>query len=214
MTSKNAKGGWLRYWPRLLLAIPFIVVLWVPSYNSIEPSLGGIPFFYWYQLAWILGGALLAAGQTSVAWLAFSLFVIGLGWNYCFVAGSTMLTRHLHPEVKVRFQGATDLLVWLPAASLARFDLLYPDPWPKRRHWKRRFVQDTSVAAIAASVRQGGEFRFASDIPDYAAWTLRRVLRSPERWERIVEVAARFDERLPGEPDAAALAPFPARRRL
>jgi tRNA (guanine-N7-)-methyltransferase len=73
---------------------------------------------------------------------------------------------------------ATDMLAWLPAAQLARFDLLYPDPWPKRRHWKRRFVQDKSVAEIARIVRPGGEFRFASDIADYVAWTLARLMRS------------------------------------
>ena len=50
------------------------------------------------------------------------------------------------------------------ARALARIDLLYPDPWPKRRHWKRRFVQDESVAAIARMLRPGGEFRFATDI--------------------------------------------------
>ena len=65
-------------------------------------------------------------------------------------------------------------------SRLARFDLLYPDPWPKRRHWKRRFVQDESVAAIARIVRPGGEFRFASDIRDYVAWTLMRLTRSPD----------------------------------
>jgi hypothetical protein len=57
MESHEPEAGWRNYWPRLLLAIPFFVVLWVPSYNRIEPSLGGIPFFYWYQLAWILIGA-------------------------------------------------------------------------------------------------------------------------------------------------------------
>lgn len=41
-------------WLRWLLILPFIAVLWVPFYNSIEPSLGGIPFFYWYQLLWVL----------------------------------------------------------------------------------------------------------------------------------------------------------------
>ena len=45
------------HWPRLLFLIPFIAMLWVPSYNAVEPELGGIPFFYWYQLAWILLGA-------------------------------------------------------------------------------------------------------------------------------------------------------------
>jgi len=46
-------------WARLLLLIPFIAMLWVPSYNRVEPSWGGIPFFYWYQLLWIILGALI-----------------------------------------------------------------------------------------------------------------------------------------------------------
>jgi hypothetical protein len=57
MTSKKANCCWLRYWPRLLLVIPLLAILWVPSYNKIDPALGGVPFFYWYQLAWILVGA-------------------------------------------------------------------------------------------------------------------------------------------------------------
>jgi tRNA (guanine-N7-)-methyltransferase len=83
-------------------------------------------------------------------------------------------------NIRLHHGDATDMLAWLPAASLIRFDLLYPDPWPKRRHWKRRFVQEASVAAIARIVRPGGEFRFASDIPGYIAWTLMRLARSPD----------------------------------
>ena len=83
-------------------------------------------------------------------------------------------------NIRLHHGDATDMLAWLPDASLVRFDLLYPDPWPKRRHWKRRFVQDKSVAAIARIVRPGGEFRFASDIPGYVAWTLMRLTRSPD----------------------------------
>ena len=47
------------HWARLLLLIPFIAMIWVPSYNSVEPMLAGVPFFYWYQLLWILLGAVL-----------------------------------------------------------------------------------------------------------------------------------------------------------
>jgi tRNA (guanine-N7-)-methyltransferase len=81
-------------------------------------------------------------------------------------------------NIRLHHGDATELVAWLPPASLARVDLIYPDPWPKRRHWKRRFVQDQSVAAIARILRPGGEFRFASDIPDYAAWTLNHLIRS------------------------------------
>ena len=90
------------------------------------------------------------------------------------------IEQHKLTNIRLHHGDTTDLLAWLPAASLARFDLLYPDPWPKRRHWKRRFVQDNTVAAIARIVRSGGEFRFASDIPDYVAWTLMRLQRSPD----------------------------------
>jgi tRNA (guanine-N7-)-methyltransferase len=83
-------------------------------------------------------------------------------------------------NVRLHFGDAAHLIGWLPPASLARVDLLYPDPWPKRRHWKRRFVQDESLKQIARALRPDGEFRFATDIPNYAAWTLLRVLRSPD----------------------------------
>jgi len=52
-------------WPELLLLVPFLAVLWVPSYNSVEPQLAGIPFFYWYQLLWIV----ISAGLTLLAYL-------------------------------------------------------------------------------------------------------------------------------------------------
>jgi len=53
------RDGKQRYLPRLILLIPLVAMIWVPSYNRIEPALGGIPFFYWYQLGWILVGAVL-----------------------------------------------------------------------------------------------------------------------------------------------------------
>jgi tRNA (guanine-N7-)-methyltransferase len=83
-------------------------------------------------------------------------------------------------NVRLHFGDAAHLIDWLPPGMLSRVDLLYPDPWPKRRHWKRRFVQDSSLKQIARVLRPEGEFRFATDIPDYAAWALERVLRSPD----------------------------------
>jgi tRNA (guanine-N7-)-methyltransferase len=75
---------------------------------------------------------------------------------------------------------AAELLAWIPPSSLARIDLIHPDPWPKRRHWKRRFVQDATIAAMARALRPKGEFRFVSDIDDYCAWTLAHLSRSPD----------------------------------
>ena len=73
---------------------------------------------------------------------------------------------------------ASELLDWVPALSLSRIDLIHPDPWPKRRHWKRRFVQDTTIAQMTRVLKVGGEFRFVSDISDYCAWTLAHFMRA------------------------------------
>ena len=89
---------------------------------------------------------------------------------------------------------AAELLAWAPPGSLTRIDLIHPDPWPKRRHWKRRFVQDATVAAMARILTSGGEFRFVSDIADYCAWTLFHLARSPD-FSWIAERAS--DWRLP-----------------
>jgi hypothetical protein len=53
------------HWSRILLLIPFIAVLWVPFYDRAEPSLAGFPFFYWYQLLWVI----LSVGVIGVVYL-------------------------------------------------------------------------------------------------------------------------------------------------
>jgi len=83
-------------------------------------------------------------------------------------------------NIRLHHGDASELIDWLPDGGLARIDLLYPDPWTKRRHWKRRFIQDDSLARLARILSSGGELRFATDIADYAAYTLARVLRSPD----------------------------------
>ena len=59
MQNEKMTGRGRRYLARLLLLVPFAALIWVPSYNRIEPELAGVPFFYWYQLAWIIIGAVL-----------------------------------------------------------------------------------------------------------------------------------------------------------
>jgi len=81
-------------------------------------------------------------------------------------------------NIRLYFADATSLIAWLPPASLVRIDLIHPDPWPKRRHWKRRFIQDDTVPRLARILRPGGEFRFVTDVAEYAAWTLLCLSRS------------------------------------
>jgi tRNA (guanine-N7-)-methyltransferase len=85
---------------------------------------------------------------------------------------------------------ASVLLDWLPSVSIDRVDLLYPDPWPKKRHWKRRFVSKDNLARLARVLKPGGAFRFASDIPGYVEWTLRHVAAEA----RFVWLAERADD--------------------
>ncbi|MFZ1923422.1 MAG: tRNA (guanine(46)-N(7))-methyltransferase TrmB [Xanthobacteraceae bacterium] len=81
-------------------------------------------------------------------------------------------------NIRLHSDDAASLIAWLPDAALARIDLIHPDPWPKRRHWKRRFVQEALIAQLGRILRHGGEFRFVTDIADYTSWTLQRFIRS------------------------------------
>jgi tRNA (guanine-N7-)-methyltransferase len=104
------------------------------------------------------------------------------------------IEAHAVGNIRLFAGDAAELLAWAPPQSLARIDLIHPDPWPKRRHWKRRFVQDATIAAMARVLRPGGEFRFVSDISDYCAWTLAHLSRSSD----FIWTAERADDwRLP-----------------
>jgi tRNA (guanine-N7-)-methyltransferase len=92
----------------------------------------------------------------------------------------TQIEAHNIGNIRLFAGDAAELLAWAPPLALARIDLIHPDPWPKRRHWKRRFVQDETIAAMARTLRPCGEFRFVSDIADYCAWTLFHLARSPD----------------------------------
>ena len=81
-------------------------------------------------------------------------------------------------NIRIWNADATELIGRLPPRSIAGVSLLYPDPWPKRRHRKRRFLSDDSLEALARVMTPGAPLRFAADIDDYAGWALARVLRS------------------------------------
>jgi tRNA (guanine-N7-)-methyltransferase len=74
---------------------------------------------------------------------------------------------------------ARRLLRLLPDGCLHRVFLLFPDPWPKSRHAKRRFVQPDNIALLARALRPGGELRLASDDPIYQEWVDARMAEAP-----------------------------------
>lgn len=75
---------------------------------------------------------------------------------------------------------ARPLLDSLPDASVSRVFILFPDPWPKARHHKRRLIQADVVTALARVLKPSGRLRFATDWADYADWTLSRFTQSPD----------------------------------
>lgn len=83
-------------------------------------------------------------------------------------------------NLRVYDDDATQLLDWMPANSIDGIDLLYPDPWPKKKHWKRRFVNPQNLSRFARVMKPGSLFRFASDIDTYVNWTLNHCDEHPD----------------------------------
>lgn len=79
-------------------------------------------------------------------------------------------------NVRIHADDGRPLLRLLPEAGVDRAFVLFPDPWPKKRHRKRRLVSSETVAALARILRAGGELRIATDIGEYACAILRAVL--------------------------------------
>ena len=79
-------------------------------------------------------------------------------------------------NIRLHADDARAVLRWLPEASLARAFILFPDPWPKKRHQKRRLVSAGLLRELARAMAAGAELRIATDIGDYARWMLQAVL--------------------------------------
>jgi len=134
-----------------------------------------------------------AIAAPGTGFIGVEPFIEGLAKAVTAIADNELGTIRLHDG------DAVHVLDWLPPASLVRVDLLYPDPWPKRRHWKRRFVSPENLDRIARVLSPGGLFRVASDIDDYIAWTLRHLMpRADFIW--TAEVADDWRKPFPGWP--------------
>ena len=81
---------------------------------------------------------------------------------------------------------AITLLDLLPEKSIGRIFCLFSDPWPKKRHQKRRFISEKNLNRVSRILKDGGEFNFATDHVDYVYWTLEHFQRQKD-FERVRE---------------------------
>ncbi|QQR38962.1 tRNA (guanosine(46)-N7)-methyltransferase TrmB [Devosia rhizoryzae] len=115
-----------------------------------------------------------ASEEKQTGFIGCEVFTGGIGKMVQAIAAAELTNVRLFTD------DALKLLMALPDASVDAAYLLYPDPWPKTRHHKRRFVSPTTLAELARVIRPGGTFFFASDIEDYADWTLAHIVRAPD----------------------------------
>ncbi len=112
-------------------------------------------------------------GGEHLFWQAEHRRSIGFIGCEPFLSGVAKLVRGIDEAglgtVRLHDDDARHVLDWLPDASIGRVFVLFPDPWPKKRHRKRRFLTEDGLSGLARVLRIGGELRFATDIADYAA---------------------------------------------
>jgi len=92
------------------------------------------------------------------------------------------MREHQIDNVRLHPGDARDLFDVLPPECLSRAFLLYPDPWPKARHHRRRFVTDEHLGPLHRALKPGAIFRVATDIPDYVRQTMEEVPRARFKW--------------------------------
>jgi tRNA (guanine-N7-)-methyltransferase len=127
-----------------------------------------------------------------------------------FINGVASLLRYVDERklanVRIYDNDVRHLLPRLKSASFQRISLLFPDPWPKARHAKRRFISTSMLDEVARLLTDGGEFRVASDHPVYVEWTLSHVpvhpafswaVAGPEDWRNrpADSIASRYEEK-------------------
>ncbi len=154
-----------------------------PERTKIDPAaLFDSPRPVWLEIGFGGGEHLLHMAQTypDVGIIGCEPFINGVAMLVPRIDEEGVTNARIHPG------DARDLLDVLPEGSLDKAFLLYPDPWPKARHQRRRFVIPENLAPLARALKPGAEFRVATDIADYVRQTL-EVITAMEQFEWLAE---------------------------
>ena len=145
------------------------------------------PSVSWYKVnpLWLeigFGGgehlSTMAAKHRDVTFIGCEPFLNGIAKMLVAIKEQNLNNVHLYDH------DARHILKWLPPASLDRVYILYPDPWPKKRHRKRRFVNPQSLEQLAKVMKPGADLLIASDIGDYIRTSLLALQKSQNfSWE-------------------------------
>jgi len=178
--GKHLKESQQRYLDQDLAALSPGAVSWAdnPARNplDLEARFGTRPL--WLEIGFGGGEHMLhqAVSNPNVAFLGCEPYINGVAMLLGKIRKAKADNIAIHPG------DARDLFDVLPPASVAKVFLLYPDPWPKARHHRRRFVTPEHLTPLARVMAPGAELRIATDIPDYVRQTLFEVPRAGFRW--------------------------------
>lgn len=143
---------------------------------DLDASFGGKKRAYWLEIGFGAGEHLAqqAEANPEVGFVGCEPFINGVAALLAKIDGTAVTNIRLFDD-DARF-----LLADLPDASISRVFLLFSDPWPKKKHHKRRFVNAENLEALSRIMVDGGEFRFASDDMGFVSWTLERLTAHPD----------------------------------
>ena len=202
--------------PRLAIPPPS------PEHGAIDPA--GLFDFpvreIWLEIGF--GGgehlAAQAAAHPRVGLLGCEPYVNGVAKLLARIADRGLRNVRIYPD------DARDLLDRLPDASLGRVFVLFPDPWPKARHHRRRIVSTETLASLGRVMRDGAELRLATDHAEYGRWMLAHLeresafewlARRPGDWRRRTGdwPATRYEVKASGQGRACLYLRYRRRRR-
>ncbi len=143
-------------------------------------------------------------GGEHLAWQAAQNPEVGMIGAEPFINGVAKLLTQIEDQnlgnIRIHHGDARPLLEAIPAGALSRLFVLHPDPWPKKRHHKRRMISPWFFAVAARLLKSGGELRVASDIPDYIRWTLMHAQGAPD-FQWTAESPSDWRDRAPDWPE-------------